>query len=289
MGDPRYIILLTGASGFIGKHILRILKDKGKVYLLRSSRLNSLKLSANIKVVSLYEIDCLEKITHIIHCAGVMKGNKRYFYKVNVGLTKELLNLNTGHRAHFIFISTLNIQLRFHTHYEKTKLIAERLVAKQNFPTTIIRPSYVFSQNSEPNLEILKKIVPLLKILKFFPILPYTCYLQPVDISELSDLIFKVVSTNEVTASIIEIAGPKKIEIWEMVLAFLRSQGCQVKIIYIPKIATLFLNLLSKSKIKCFFQDKTINRKAQEGIQKITGYSKQPFLRYYHKDSAPPI
>ena len=89
--DNKRSILLTGASGFIGSHILDKLQSKCNLFILESSRSNNVKLTSDIRVVSLDGIESIDNISDIIHCAGAIKGGKLHLYEVNVLLTKSLL------------------------------------------------------------------------------------------------------------------------------------------------------------------------------------------------------
>jgi len=87
-------VLLTGASGFVGSHILDVLREGGiSVALLLRARSNRRFIQAHLNSVELHEgaFDdpaCLDRalagVTHVIHCAGATKALRgKDFYKVN--------------------------------------------------------------------------------------------------------------------------------------------------------------------------------------------------------------
>ena len=72
-------ILLTGANGFLGSHILDALLKKGyKVIILKRSSSNIFRIQENINSVTSYDVDIQpldlafieQKIDIVIHCAG---------------------------------------------------------------------------------------------------------------------------------------------------------------------------------------------------------------------------
>jgi nucleoside-diphosphate-sugar epimerase len=113
-------ILLTGASGFVGSHVLDHLRSRGldTAVLLRTAanqRFLQPHLSAlDIRPGSLDDLaslrQALDGVTHVIHCAGATKAARLPdFYKVNQFGTRRLLeavNAQPGIRR-FIHISSL--------------------------------------------------------------------------------------------------------------------------------------------------------------------------------------
>lgn len=101
-------ILLTGASGFVGSHILDSLRRRGldTVLLLRrtsSKRLISSHLpDVEVRSGSIGDPDSLGEamagITHVIHCAGATKAARvAGFYEANQTGTRNLVSAVNGH------------------------------------------------------------------------------------------------------------------------------------------------------------------------------------------------
>ena len=113
-------ILLTGASGFVGSHILDSLRRRGlpTVLLLRPTS-NKRFISEHLTDVELRSgsIDDLESlrkamdgITHVIHCAGATKAaNAAGFYAVNQIGTRNVVsavNERTGQVQRLVHVSS---------------------------------------------------------------------------------------------------------------------------------------------------------------------------------------
>ncbi len=114
-------ILLTGASGFVGSHILDSLRRRGldTALLLRPTS-NRRFISPHLPDVevrpgSIGDPDSLTyamaDITHVIHCAGVTKAVRTTgFYEVNQAGTRNLVsavNGQVGRVQRFVHISSL--------------------------------------------------------------------------------------------------------------------------------------------------------------------------------------
>ena len=112
-------LLITGATGFIGKHLLTALSASEHEVLCavrRNSGTNEIKESGNIHITKVDFEDkeflrqCLTGVDTVIHLAGQMGGYGipyETFYRTNCELTRSLLDLaiSVGVK-HFIYCST---------------------------------------------------------------------------------------------------------------------------------------------------------------------------------------
>lgn len=166
-------ILITGATGFIGKHLLTALSTSEHEVLcaIRKSSINEIKESGNIHIqkVDFDDKESLRQyltgIDTVIHLAGQMGGYGipyETFYHTNCELTQNLLDssISVGVK-HFIYCSTPGV-LGFgkrlaeesepyapRNPYEQTKVTAEKIVidtctANSGIHYTIVRPDFVY-------------------------------------------------------------------------------------------------------------------------------------------------
>ncbi|MCJ7801654.1 MAG: NAD(P)-dependent oxidoreductase [Candidatus Marinimicrobia bacterium] len=181
-------ILVTGASGFIGEHLLDVLKDHYHIYALarRTQKQVGIPLHENIiwNLVDITEKDQLEKafnricskcsIEYIIHLAayydfGDQYNKKKIYEQTNVLGTKHILELAKQYKIkHFIFASSL-VASKFPAKgdlvyeqspidadftYAITKQKGEKLVTEYSkyFKCSIVRFAAVYSDccNYEP-------------------------------------------------------------------------------------------------------------------------------------------
>ena len=173
-------ILITGASGFIGRRLRRTLLEQGHdVVAIR--RPGSPPSDEGRTAESSY--DDLERLTAIIgeekpdrvfHVAGVTKGTKyEDFARGNVMPTQNLVGaLEAEHPgvARFIHVSSLaaygpaapgkplceDDPRKPIEHYGVSKLEAEQVVEDASIPWTIVRPSGVYGPGDVDYLELFK-------------------------------------------------------------------------------------------------------------------------------------
>ena len=91
-------IVITGANGFVAKHLRKYLSEKN-IQLISISRNNFKKFKNELKIVSknYNEINILQKIQNsdaLIHLIGIGKQSVTVDYNmINVELTKNIINL----------------------------------------------------------------------------------------------------------------------------------------------------------------------------------------------------
>ncbi len=168
-------ILITGATGFIGRHLTNALS---KTYSVRclvrgTSDISPIK-NSNIELIYGDLLDkgslrpALEQIELVYHLAGeVYSRRKRDYYTRNVLATKNLLEVceEIGVKR-IIFLSSVGVYKPVTqkillteesecdplTYYGKTKLQAEELIKSHNIPWVIIRAPVVYGPYQPPVL-----------------------------------------------------------------------------------------------------------------------------------------
>ena len=179
MGE-RGVVLITGATGFIGRHVSRLLLKRG--YRLRILTRNpdfvELKDRPGVEVrkVNYLDINTLNGIGHgidfVIHIAGVIKGRRfDAFKKGNIYTTRNLLKAIKEEDSikKFIFLSSQSAagpskdapltekdEAKPVSFYGLSKKIAEEYVKNSGIPYVILRPSAVFGEGDRETLLLFK-------------------------------------------------------------------------------------------------------------------------------------
>ncbi len=180
-------ILLTGASGFVGSHILDSLRARGlaTVLLLRPAS-NKQFIAPHLHEVewrsgSIGDPDSLRQalagITHVIHCAGATRASRvSEFYEVNQGGTRNVVkavNAQEGRVQRLVHISSLAAagpavreapareESPSHpvSEYGKSKLAGELEVVNHcRAEYVILRPSAVYGPRDAEFLRLFKAV-----------------------------------------------------------------------------------------------------------------------------------
>ena len=254
--------LIFGGSGQIGRSLIRKLtKNNYKVTVItRNIHQKSyiIKTQANAGYIDVVESNIFEenkirklfeKADICINLIGILfetkKGNT--FTNIHSVFPSLLAKLSKQYKLdHFIHLSALGINQALDSDYAKSKLDGEGKILK-NFPlATIIRPSIVYSVDDN----FTTNFMTLLNRLPFFP-LYYNgkTKFAPIHCSDLTDVIYQVISTN-VNSKIIECVGPETITFKEVLQKLLNLMGKKRLLIPMPlpiaEISARFFEIMPK-------------------------------------------
>lgn len=139
-------VLVTGASGFVGKNLCAHLSRRDDIKLLKFTRENTQQ--------DLEEY--VEKADFIYHLAGVNRPKtEKEFAAGNTDLTKKIVDLLKANKKQTPLLITSSIQAELDNPYGKSKLDAEEIVfdwAKESGNTAYVyRLPNVFGKWCKPN------------------------------------------------------------------------------------------------------------------------------------------
>jgi dihydroflavonol-4-reductase len=178
------MILITGATGFIGRSLTKTLLRKG--HGLRLLSRDPIKTKKEFPKAEVFHADLSDPkslkgvakgIDTIIHLAGMVSYSKsrEEIFSSNSGATKNLL-AECRNVKRFIFSSSVSVygeaggkvderhQTRPKTFYGKSKLECERMIRKSGIPSVILRIAPVYgvgSPNWKKNLRLLARGFPI--------------------------------------------------------------------------------------------------------------------------------
>jgi len=135
-------ILVTGASGFIGKHTV-----------LKLTRLGYEVFKYDIDSSEEDLLHYVENADFVIHLAGINRPlTVEEFYEGNTNFTKKLIDLIKAKRGNSLpVIMSSSIQAELDNDYGKSKKMGEDYLLKSGLPVYVYRLANVFGKWCRPN------------------------------------------------------------------------------------------------------------------------------------------
>ncbi|KRQ93000.1 hypothetical protein CQ12_38415 [Bradyrhizobium jicamae] len=179
MEKPR--VLVTGADGFVGRHLVRYLAMRGYKVIAASRAAFTLD-NPNIAAVSLPDISMLfdwqpivSKCDAVVHLAGIAHkhADDSLYDRVNHRATSALARAISGSGAkHLVFVSSIAAQSGSyadhvlteddfptpHNAYGRSKFAAEQAIRATDISFTILRPVVIYGDGEKGNFAAVHRL-----------------------------------------------------------------------------------------------------------------------------------
>lgn len=237
-------IFLTGASGFVGKEILKRLleKDYNVFALVRDEKKLNIKhgnltlVNGDILKVDTYN-NALSNCDAIINLVGIIREYPKRgitFYKLHFEATKNLVDLaKQFHIKRFIQMSANGTRENAASNYHKTKYMAENYVIKSDLDYTIFRPSVVYGPGDE-FINMLNSMIKRTFLFTYFGDGGYK--MQPVSVYEVAELFVNAIENRNTFKKIYSVCGNKVLTYKELLQLIIRITNKKVFLFSIPEI-----------------------------------------------------
>ncbi len=234
-------VFLTGASGFIGTHLLEALKEGPySIRCLarndqRAARFTEKGFEAALGNILYREglESCMEGIDAVVHLVGIIHARGEFtFERVHVAGTRNLINAakRAGVR-HFFYQSSLGASLKSSSRFLRTKAEAEELVKESGLTYTIFRPSLVVGER-DGFTEKLKAVIQL------GPVVPVAgdgnAKFQPMDVDDWVKCFMSIFGSDDSIGKIYEFGGPEHLTQNEIVSLIMETMGIKRTIVHLP-------------------------------------------------------
>lgn len=172
--DFSMTIAVTGGTGFVGRHVLRLLQQSGRtVRALARDPAKLLEHPATTAVRGdLADRQALAALcagaSTVLHIAGAVSGSADDLHEVNAAGTAAMLNAaDRAGVGRFVHVSSLAARQPELSPYGKSKAQAEEAVnaAARTIRTLIIRPPAVYGEGDTATLPLLKTLTSSLALL----------------------------------------------------------------------------------------------------------------------------
>jgi dTDP-4-dehydrorhamnose reductase len=249
-------ILITGASGFLGRYLLKHSPDEAQV-LAQFFTHSVHSIYPNIKTIRLDlllpKLDQLMQFEPdvIVHTAAISsidtcELNPDLAWSINFEATQKLSEIAKQNHARFIFLSTDTVFDGTHGNYSErdtpnplnvyaqTKFESEKYIQEDLDNSVIVRPALFYgkSLNGSPSFTQ----IALEKLKAGEPVTVFTDqYRSPVPVAQLAQAIWKLVDMN--FCGIIHVGGSERISRSEMGVKLCRQFGLPLDLlIKVPSI-----------------------------------------------------
>ena len=262
-------IVVTGASGFVGSHIVEGLLGRGhSVRGLSRVSPKEPRRHAGVEYVDRVDIAEAETLTPamfrdaeaVIHLVGIIQEGRggQTFQRIHVEGTRNVVEAAraSGFQGRFIYMSAIGSDVDAPAEYSRTKARAEEIVRTGGFPYTIFRPSLILGADGEFVAQMKDLVLHGgLPVNLPFPVIPVPGggknLFQPVDIDDLTRCVVECCDDPACADKLFEIGGAEVVSFNEMLLGFAGALGVRKPLLHAPipvlrVVATIMETILSK-------------------------------------------
>lgn len=233
-------ILLTGATGYIGKRLLPLLVQEGHTVVcavrdpVRMKIPSSLQSKTEVIQADLLNPATLENIPKDIDAAYYlvhsMSNSKDYSSLEEQSALNFISKIEKTQAQQIIYLSGIINEKQLSKHLNSRKKV-EEVLNSGNIPTTTLRAGIIIGSGSA-SFEIIRDLVEKLPFMITPKWLRTKC--QPISVSDVLKYLLKSLGNKNVFNKNMDIGGPDILSYKEMLLGFAKVRGLRRKILIVP-------------------------------------------------------
>jgi len=241
MPESKLNILVTGATGYIGKRLIPVLLDQGhNVYALTRDK-NRLNLADYIlKEIRVIEVDLLnpdagfalpQSIDVAYYLVHSMSGSIGKFYEMEARSAENFVQLvNYTNAQQIIYLSGLGMEDKLSKHLASRQNV-EQILANANAALTVLRAAIIVGSGSA-SFEIMRDLVEKLPVM----VAPrwLKSKIQPIAVRNIIEYLTGVVGHEQTYNRTFDVGGPDVLTYRQMLKRFAKVRKLRRLIISVP-------------------------------------------------------
>nr|MBN2278899.1 complex I NDUFA9 subunit family protein [candidate division Zixibacteria bacterium] len=233
-------IAITGATGFVGRHLVAALRQTGhELRLLVHRREGTSEEDKKIEYcrADVHDLDSLmaafEKVDIIYHLVGIIAETRQLTFERTVagGTSNVAAAARVNGTKKIIYLSAAGTSSTTISKYYQSKWAAEESIRNSDLEYTIFRPSVIFGEGDG-------FINTLIKSIRKSPLVPVIgdgyYRIQPVYIDDLTTIMVAAGKISKFSGETIEIGGPEILEYREILSILKKLLNTKKRNIYLP-------------------------------------------------------
>lgn len=235
-------VFLSGATGFVGRHMLQRLLDEGHTVRALVRYPHKLRAHAGVEVfpgdvVSGQGMDAaLQACSAVIHLVGIIaeKGSNT-FEKLHHIATRNVVEAAKRNRVkieRFVHMSALGARPDGVSGYQTSKWNGEEEVRKSGIPYCIMRPSLIFG----PGDGFVTQMMDTMKKAPLFRPVPGdgTPKFRPIHVDDVTYCFARALTLEQATNQTIELGGADELTLNQVLDEIARCAGVRKPAVHIP-------------------------------------------------------
>lgn len=233
-------ILLTGATGYIGKRLLPVLVEAGHEVICcvrdknRFHAANSIKESIKVIEVDLLKIETLNNIPndidgafYLVHSMSTSADYEKLELDSAINFREKINNTQINH---VVYLSGITNEDKLSEHLSSRKNV-ELELRKGNYNCTTLRAGIIIGSGSA-SFEIIRDIVEKLPVMVTPKWLNTKC--QPIGVSDVIAFLSNTIFNEKTYNQDFDIGGPDVLSYKEMLLGFAKVRNLKRRIFIVP-------------------------------------------------------
>jgi nucleoside-diphosphate-sugar epimerase len=146
-------VVVTGASGFVGRHLLEALAatDAWTVALTSRHRRLPARVTLAVSLDGSVAREAIEDADQVVHLAGGLRPEAGMYWDANVGTARDVAAaVRRGRARRVVFLSVLGADPASANDYLRTKAEAERVLASAGRDLVVFRAGHIVGPPEDP-------------------------------------------------------------------------------------------------------------------------------------------